>query len=239
MKRFALLVVAASVVGAVALPNANVHAYGPADPETLVVTPQQGRPGFEFTETVLNCFPGEPVILAVAVAAWSPPQDDEPLVPPSGADVIDRAVEACPEVGALQVSSRFTAPNEVGIYPVIAFMAAGTGPTADVPDRPVRLLAEYIEVCNTCIPLQSIGGFTTGGNLDPGADVVTTGGAGDGLPSFLSSIAFYRTFLALLAVIVGFFLVWLWRQRREDERLSGTYGASGMAAADPGKPWMA
>jgi hypothetical protein len=238
MKRLAL---ALAVFGAVCLgasAGGSVQAYQPVDAEEFTVAPQQGPPGYEFTETLVNCFPGETVTLAIAVPGWIPPGDPPaPQIPPTGSDLIASVDKECPESGALQVSHIFTAPTVPETYPVTAFMAAEDDPNPDIPDRPDRLLSDYITVCDPCIGIGGEGG--SGESAGAVVAVTSTGGSSDIWPSFMSSASFYRTFFALLALMVGGFFVWLWRRRREDERLVGNYRPSAMPPPDPNSPSMA
>ena len=233
MKRLAVTIAALGVVWLSASAVGPVEAYQPVDDEEFTVSPDQGAPEYEFTATLLNCFPGETVIFSIAVPSWMPPA---PPVPPEAPDVIESVSVDCPSVGALQVDHVFNAPIDFETYPVTAFMAAEDDPNPDIPDRPDRLLVEYINVCDPCVPL---GGGSGGGEIGGGAAVIVTSGSSDIWPSFMSSAPFYRTFLALLALMAGIFFVWLWRRRREDERLTGTYRPGPMAPPDPGTPSLA
>ncbi len=238
MKRLALTLAAFGIACLGASAVGSVEAYQPVDAEEFTVAPQQGAPGYQVTETLVNCFPGETVTLSIAAFTWVPPAGPPaPQIPPTGSDLIASVDKVCPDSGGLQVSHTFTAPTVPETYPVTAFMAAEDDPNPDIPDRPDRLLFDYITVCDPCI---GIGGDVGSGELTGGVTAVAlTDTSGDIWPSFMSSAPFYRTFLALLALMVGGFLVWLWRRRREDERLVGDYRSSAMPPPDPNSPSMA
>lgn len=222
MKRFALSLAALGVIGSSAFAVSTVHAYQPVDAEELLADPDEVALGGTFEAVVKGCFPGEPG-----------ESGEEVLFIDLGADPDLVAVGVC-ELPAFEARVTFEAPTEPGTYRIVALLPEQD--PDDLSGRPTRFLEAFYLVTDQVIDL---GGGAAGGEVDGGAVVVTTGGSDDNWPNFLSSAGFYRVFLALLGLMAGIFFVWLWRRRREDERVGATYGAGAMPPPDPSNPSMA
>ncbi len=228
MKRTALAIVAFGVVCVGAFSSGPVEAYQPVSREILTVTADEGPPRFNFTATVTNCFPGERVFFRVARSSWVPPLPSEPQVPPTGADVIRRRSSLC-STDTFTAQVTFVAPLPAGVYPVTAFMPAEDDPNPDIPDRPDRLLVEYITVDATIVVVPQATGSDT--------DVFTTGvSGGDRWPNLGFSTAVYRTFLGLLALLLSLFFVVMWRRRDDDARINGPVLGGSTPPPDPQRP---
>jgi hypothetical protein len=218
MKRLGLILVALGTVCLGASAGGSAQAYQPVEAERLFADPETSAPGATFDAVLEECFPGERVFFLNL-----------------GEFPYQFAQATCDLVN-YEARVSFQAPEEVGEYRIVAFLFAEESDNPDIPDRPNRILEAFYFVEDTTVDLVP---FPGGGGIDSGAAVTPTGGSGDIWPSFMSSAAFYRTFFTLLAMMVGGFFVWLWRRRREDERLVGTYRPSAMPPPDPGTPSMA
>jgi hypothetical protein len=216
MKRLALTLVALGVVGSSAFVVGAAQAYQPVEDEIFYAFPDTVALGGTFDAVVENCFPGE---LVVFFNFGVTPNDSD--------------TDTC-DLTTFTASVTFQAPLEVGEYEIGAFLDEGTSENPDIPDRPFRFLrADYTVVED---PLVIVPGS---GDVEDGPTAMSVGGSGGIWPSFMSSAGFYRTFLALFALIAGIFFVVLWRRRREDERLEGAYVPGGMPPADPSNPSLA
>lgn len=215
MKRLVLTIVALGVAVSCALVAGPVQAYQPVEDEILFADPETSAPGAPFDAVIEHCFPGEQVVFFNF-----------------GTDPDQSAVDICDET-TYTARVTFQAPDDIGDYEIGAFLAAETSDNPDIPDRPYRFLRAMYFVEDVTFPID------TEGSPDGDSTAISTVGSGDIWPSFLSSAGFYRTFLGLLALLAGIFFVFLWRRRREDERIEGTGPAGTMPPPDPATPSIA
>lgn len=131
MKRIGLIlmVLGTALIGFNA--TANAGGYPPDQAVRLTATPSSGPPGFPFTATVSNCFPGETVIFTF----------------------LGETVTTTCSTTTFQASAQFTAPDAAGVYSVTAQLT-GEGAIVPVTDRPrfITINVEVIAAPTTTIP---------------------------------------------------------------------------------------
>jgi hypothetical protein len=220
MKRLAVLLSAFGVAWFSAFSSGPVAAYQPVEAEEFFADPVLNPPSGFFEAIVEGCFPGEQVVFFNV-----------------GVSPIDVIADTC-DTTSFEASVTFQAPADEGEYNLFAFLAAETSSNPDIPDRPNRLLnTTYIVDADVVVVTGGDGAVGFSGGAGP--TFTATAGTGDRWPDFVTSVGFYRTFLALLALLVGIFFVWLWRRRREDEEQARGYAGSPMPAPDPNTPNLA
>lgn len=122
MKRLAIAMIIAGAALLGIQGAASAGGYPPDQAVRLTTNPSSGPPGFPFTATVSNCFPGETVIFTFQGQTQT---------------------TTCSET-TFQASVEFIAPTEAGVYSVVANLT-GEGAIVPVVDRP-RTLTFSIEV---------------------------------------------------------------------------------------------
>ena len=219
MKRLALFLGALGVIGFSVFASGSVEAYQPVEDEIFFADPFVNLPESSFDAVVEGCFPGEQVVFFN-----------------TGPDPDESAVDTCDTV-TFEARVTFQAPVDEGEYNLYAYLAAEESTNPDIPDRPSRLLQTTYIVDEDIIILDPGDG---GIGLGDGAVAFTsTSGSGVVWPSFLSLAGFYRTFLALLALMAGIFFVLLWRRRREEEEQVQSYAGGHMPPPESSTPTLA
>ena len=183
--------------------------------EEFFADPVLDPPSGFFEAIVTGCFPGEQVVFFNF-----------------GVSPVDVIADTC-DTTNFEASVTFQAPADEGEYNLFAFLAAETSSNPDIPDRPNRLLNTTYIVDADVIVVTGGDGAGSASAEALGRPSLATAGTGDRWPDFLTSVGFYRTFLALLALLVGIFFVWLWRRRREDEEQARVVRGEFDAASRP------
>lgn len=186
MKKVALLIAAACTLFVGVGMSSTASAYPPGETATLVVEPKIGPPGFTFTATVLNCYPGETVEFRL--------------------DGGNLQTTTC-DTTTFQATVTYQAPNAIGFYPVTAtLLGLPNGPVGfrsapqrvelpPIGERPL-VLADEIQVIDEDVTTTTEAVTTT---TAPTGQIPDTGSSGVSTNLTIGGIALL-TGLGLLIV---------------------------------------